>query len=93
MLAQSAFSILLAGFYGSSAIVCFRLLPEPVRMTGLALGYNLSQGVFGSLTPVIALWLTTVTQLPEAPVIWLMTTTTIALLLIKRMVDHETSAD
>ncbi len=86
-LAQTVFSILLAGFYGSSAIVCFRLLPEPVRMTGLALGYNLAQGVFGSLTPVIALWLTTVTQVPEAPIIWLMATTIIALLLINRLVN------
>ena len=91
MLAQTAFSILLAGFYGSSAVVCFRLLPEPVRMTGLALGYNLAQGVFGSLTPVIALWLVTITQVPESPVVWLMATTAIALLLIKHLAVQEPS--
>ena len=91
ILAQTAFSILLAGYYGSSAVVCFRLLPEPVRMTGLALGYNLAQGVFGSLTPVIALWLTTITQVPEAPVVWLMATTILALLFIKHLADHEPS--
>lgn len=69
---QLCFGLLLALIYGSGAILSVRLLPPPVRTTGLALGYNTAQGFLGSLSPVIATWLVSTTGVTFSPVFYLL---------------------
>ncbi len=85
VIGQFGFSLLLAFIYGSGAVLSARLLPSPVRMTGLALGYNTAQGFFGSLSPVIATWLVGVTGIATSPVLYLLAIYTFGLAMIWRL--------
>ncbi len=82
---QLGFSVLLAFVYGSGAVLSARLLPAPVRMTGLALGYNTAQGFFGSLSPMIATWLVGITGIPVSPVFYLLAVYLCGLVLLWQM--------
>ena len=47
------------------------LMPAAVRCTGLALAFNLAEGLFGGTTPLIASWLLTRFSNPLLPGVWL----------------------
>jgi MHS family proline/betaine transporter-like MFS transporter len=46
--------------------------PPPVRCTAVALGYNISLGVIGGLTPLVATWLVNRTGEEIAPAFMIM---------------------
>jgi MHS family proline/betaine transporter-like MFS transporter len=46
------------GLYGGAQpTIMVETAPLPVRCTAVALGYNISLGVIGGLTPLVATWL------------------------------------
>ena len=67
LLYHSEFSLILLGQFGLSVLVGSWLavvstfmvenVPESIRCTAISIGYNLTVGVIGGLTPLIATWL------------------------------------
>ena len=47
------------------------MFPTRTRYSGIALGYNLAQAVFGGTTPLVATWLIRVTGEVMAPAFYL----------------------
>lgn len=63
---------ILAGFYmGPSVSLYCELFPARVRLSGVALGYNLSVALVGGFSPLAALWLIHHTGSPIVPAIFL----------------------
>ena len=64
--------ILLNGLYfGAMAPLYAEALPITIRTSGLAIVFSLSNGIFGTLTPVISTYLIAITSNRAAPAIWL----------------------
>lgn len=92
------FAILVAMASGGIVALNVELFPTQIRCTGLALAYNISNGIFGGTTPLVAAWLLRETANPIAPVYWLvgaLTISTVTLLLWIRdhhlhPINHET---
>lgn len=57
-----------------------RLMPAPVRCTGLAFAYNASLGLFGGTTPLSATWLITATGNPIMSAYWVAAAAAVSLL-------------
>jgi MHS family proline/betaine transporter-like MFS transporter len=57
LLAQFGFVLTVAGFYGCLPAFMVEIVPQKVRCTATALGYNLSLGLIGGLSPLAATWL------------------------------------
>jgi MHS family proline/betaine transporter-like MFS transporter len=50
--------VLIVGLYGGAQpSIMVEAAPAPVRCTAVALGYNITLGVIGGLTPLVAAWL------------------------------------
>jgi MFS transporter, MHS family, proline/betaine transporter len=58
------------GLLGGGLVANVKLIPKPVRCTGLAFSYNASVGYFGGTTPMIAAWLIATTSNPITPAYW-----------------------
>ena len=57
MIAQMILGVLLGLYIGAQPGLIVMHSPKPVRCTALAIGYNLTLGVVGGLTPLTAQWL------------------------------------
>jgi len=57
VIGQCGFAVLVALSCGALATVGADLFPPDVRVTGLGLGYNIANAVFGGTAPLVALWL------------------------------------
>ena len=57
LLGQFGFVLTVAGYYGCLPAFMVEVVPRAVRCTATALGYNVSLGVIGGLTPLAATWL------------------------------------
>src|SRR5690242_15658824 len=55
--AQLGFAVLIGLYLGQLPATLAEALPRRVRCTAVALSYNLSVGLFGGLTPLVATWL------------------------------------
>ncbi|NBY23956.1 MAG: MFS transporter [Gammaproteobacteria bacterium] len=77
---ELAFAFIVAMVGGSMVAFNVELMPMPIRCTGLAFAYNLSAGLFGGTTPLIAAWLIHASDNPIAPVFWVLTGASISLL-------------
>ena len=78
--------VLIVGLFGGalpSALV--ECAPPSVRCTAVALGYNVTLGVIGGLTPLVAAWLVERTGDELAPAFLIMATAVILFLVILRM--------
>ena len=70
-LALSAFAVILAGVFGSAAALMVEAFPKHVRCSGLSVGYNLAQSIFGGTVPLVAMYLTVRFASPTAPALYL----------------------
>jgi len=68
---QLIFTVLIGLFAGPVCATNVEQLPRHVRCTGLAVAYNLSIGLFGGTTPMIAAWLIRESGSPLAPAYYL----------------------
>lgn len=57
MIAQMIFGVLLGLYIGAQPGLIVLHSPKPVRCTALAIGYNLTLGIVGGLSPLTAQWL------------------------------------
>lgn len=57
MIAQMIFGVLLGFYIGAQPGLIVLHSPKPVRCTALAIGYNLTLGIVGGLSPLTAQWL------------------------------------
>lgn len=67
-LCQLGFSVLVGTCLGVAPAFMAETAPAHVRSTSLALGYNLTVGIIGGLTPLTATWLVNTTHSGIAPV-------------------------
>lgn len=82
---QMGFAVLVAMFSGAGPTTMVEALPTRVRCTALSVGYNLSVGVIGGLTPLIATYLMHRSADDFAPAYYLITTGVISLGVISTM--------
>src|SRR5262249_35014384 len=65
--------VAMIGLYGGAQpTIMVETAPLPVRCTAVALGYNISLGVIGGLTPLVATWLVNRTGQEIAPAFLIM---------------------
>jgi MHS family proline/betaine transporter-like MFS transporter len=65
--AQGVLALLIGLYAGASAVMMYAQLPADLRCTVLSIGYNLSVGVVGGLTPLVATLLIEKTHNALAP--------------------------
>ena len=82
LMAEVIFAIFISVCFGGLVALNVELLPPSVRCTGLALAYNLTLGLFGGTTPLVATWLVHYSDNPIAPGYWLVAAQVISLLAI-----------
>ena len=80
-------SAMLAPFY----VTVTELFPARYRYSGMSIAYNAGVALFGGTTPVIALWLTQVTDNSYSPAIYLIITSLITLLVVFKMPETKDS--
>jgi MHS family proline/betaine transporter-like MFS transporter len=69
---QLGFMLLVATFYGCLPAFMVEVVPREVRCTTTALGYNVSLGVIGGLSPLAATWLVERTDNDYTPAFMIM---------------------
>lgn len=69
--AQCVFALFMS-CYGASPAFLVEAFPKHVRCSGLSVGYNIAQSVFGGTVPMVAVFLIKVTGYPLAPAFYLM---------------------
>jgi MHS family proline/betaine transporter-like MFS transporter len=87
LLGQLGFVLTVAGFYGCLPAFMVEVVPHEVRCTATALGYNVSLGVIGGLSPLAATWLIERTDNDYSPAFMIMASAAIsfvALLSLRR---------
>ena len=62
ILAQSSFAVILACYMGPIPTLLVEMFPTKVRLTGVALSYNISAAIFGGTAPMLAIGLQALTQ-------------------------------
>jgi MHS family proline/betaine transporter-like MFS transporter len=72
LLGQFGFVFIVAGFYGCLPAFMVEVVPHEVRCTATALGYNISLGVIGGLSPLAATWLIERTDNDYSPAFMIM---------------------
>ncbi len=68
---QLAFALFMS-CYGAGPAFLVEAFPKHVRCSGLSIGYNLSQSIFGGTVPMVAVFLIKITGNPLAPAFYLM---------------------
>ena len=66
-LCQLGFAVIIGIYIGSSPAFMVETAPTHIRSTSIALGYNLTLGIVGGLTPLTATWLVHQTHSAVAP--------------------------
>jgi MHS family proline/betaine transporter-like MFS transporter len=80
--------LLLAVPLGSAPALFVELFPEPDRLSGYSVAFNLGLGVFGGLTPMIAASLIASTGAPTAPALYLAAVAVVAVFALALMPDR-----
>ena len=76
---QIGFSVLFGAGYAGLSAVMVEILPTGVRCSASSIGYNLSLGLFGGTTPLVATYLVERTADDFTPAYYLMVTAVISL--------------
>jgi MHS family proline/betaine transporter-like MFS transporter len=84
-LGQLGLVLIVGLFVGALPAAMVECAPPSVRCTAVALGYNVTLGVIGGLTPLAAAWLVERTGDELAPAFLIMATAVISFLVILRM--------
>lgn len=70
-LGELGFAVIIGIIGGGLVAANVELIPSPIRCTGLAFAYNVSIGLFGGTTPLIAAWMISTTGNPIMPAYWI----------------------
>ena len=84
-LCQLGFALLVGVFIGASPTFMVEAAPAHVRTTSVALGYNITLGIVGGLTPLTATWLVSWTRSGVAPAFMIIGAAVISLIAILYM--------
>jgi MHS family proline/betaine transporter-like MFS transporter len=85
LLGQFGFVLTVAGFYGCLPAFMVEVVPHEVRCTATALGYNLSLGLIGGLSPLAATWLIERTDNDYSPAFMIMASAAISFVALLSM--------
>jgi MFS transporter, MHS family, proline/betaine transporter len=81
---QVGFVVLVGGYYGCLPAFMVEAVPKEVRCTAIALGYNVSLGLIGGLSPLAATWLVHRTDDDYSPAFMIMAAAAISFLVLLR---------
>jgi MHS family proline/betaine transporter-like MFS transporter len=82
LLGQLGFVLAVGSFIGCQPAVMVEAVPWQVRCTAIALGYNITLGVVGGLSPLVATWLVARTANDYSPAFMIMAAAAISFLAI-----------
>jgi MHS family proline/betaine transporter-like MFS transporter len=82
LLGQIGLTLIVGGFIGTQAASMVEIAPPRVRCTAVGLGYNITLGTIGGMTPLAATWLVQRTGDELAPAFLIMAAAVITLLAI-----------
>jgi MHS family proline/betaine transporter-like MFS transporter len=77
---QLGFALILGLFWGSLPAALVEAAPRGVRCSALALGFNVTTGIVGGLTPLVATWLVNRTDDDLSPAYMIMAAAAISLM-------------
>ena len=82
LLGQFGFVLVVGTFVGCQPTIMVEAVPRQVRCTTIALGYNVTVGVVGGLSPLAATWLVARTHNDYSPAFMIMVAAAISFLAI-----------
>jgi MHS family proline/betaine transporter-like MFS transporter len=85
---QHGFTLLVGIFWGTLPAAMVEVAPREVRCSALSLGFNVTAGVVGGLTPLAAAWLVHRTEGDFAPAYMIMGAAAISLLAMVFYREH-----
>ena len=91
LIAQAVLAAIISAMTASFQVAVTELFPTRYRYSGMSIAYNAGVALFGGTTPVIALWLTQVTDNSYSPAIYLIITSLITLLVVFKMPETKNS--
>ena len=82
LLGQLGFVLAVGGFIGCQPAIMVEAVPADVRCTAIALGYNVTLGVVGGLSPLVATWLVARTANDYSPAFMIMAAAAVSFLAV-----------
>src|SRR5882724_7697843 len=80
LLGQLGFVLAIGAFNGCQPVLMVEAVPAKVRCTAIALGYNVTLGVIGGLSPLVATWLVERTANNYSPAFMIMAAAAVSFL-------------
>ncbi len=80
LMAQLAFTVIVAFYVGGAPTVFVELFPTSVRYTGMALSYNICAAVFGGTAPFVETWLIRKTNMNTIVAFYIMFSAVVSLI-------------
>ncbi len=84
LLGQLGFVLAVGAFIGTQPTIMVEAIPARVRCTAIALGYNVTLGLVGGLSPLAATWLVARTQNDFSPAYMIMAAAAVSFLALLR---------
>ncbi|MGE0224680.1 MAG: MFS transporter [Acetobacteraceae bacterium] len=84
LLGQAGFVVAIGLFLGAQPYFMVQATPPHIRCTAIALGYNVTLGIIGGLSPLVATWLVSRTQNDLSPAFLVMAAAAISFLAVTR---------
>jgi MHS family proline/betaine transporter-like MFS transporter len=82
LLTLGVFTLISSMEQGTTSATVVENFPARLRYTGIALGYNLGNALFGGTAPLIMAWLLKTTNNPLSPAFYLMSAASITLFVV-----------
>jgi MHS family proline/betaine transporter-like MFS transporter len=82
LLGQLGFVLAVGAFIGTQPVIMVEAVPTEVRCTAIALGYNVTVGVIGGLSPLAATWLVERTGNDYSPAFMIMAAAAVSFLAV-----------
>ncbi|HYX03168.1 MAG TPA: MFS transporter [Reyranella sp.] len=82
LLGQSGFVLAIGAFIGTQPVIMVEAVPSQVRCTTIALGYNVTVGIVGGLSPLVATWLVQRTGNDYSPAFMIMAAAAVSFLAV-----------
>jgi MFS transporter, MHS family, proline/betaine transporter len=92
LVGQLGFVVAVGGFLGTQPSIMVEAAPARVRCTVIALGYNVTLGIVGGLTPLVATWLVHRTGNDLSPAFLVMAAAAISFFSVLRFDESNTTA-
>ena len=84
LLGQLGFVLSVGGFIGAQPALMVEAVPAEIRCTAIALGYNVTLGVLGGFSPLVATWLVHRTENDFSPAFMIMAAAAVSFAAILR---------